>query len=181
MVSNDSGYEPDLVVNNVSPLSKDEFFVQAYIMTTFKKADENYQKFKESFQGYVSTMLHSTAIDALQHINISVDLFNATSTPEKETMVWFKMKSSDLNVTDEDFALKSEYSIFDLIFDYFAIEDFEVYENNDEIETTVKAITVDIEEQQIRDDYESQNSRETLKSICKCMLHLNIFNYQLFI
>lgn len=124
----------DLFVNHVERRGENEFAIQAFLMKLFNDTDE----FKDRFKSYVES---SYELDKLfDDSKITVNLINATASEfNNETLIWFELKTDNINVTDDDMNLFN-YSIFDELFENFDVFELEAPTNEDELVNEVKII-----------------------------------------
>lgn len=111
----------DLLVNLVKPLSGNTFEMLAYI-TPVINVTEN---FKHEFKTYVEDSHKSN--DMFPETKITVEVISAEENEfGNETNVWFKLQTSNIEITEEDLNLDSgNYTTFDQLFEFFDVSEFE--------------------------------------------------------
>jgi hypothetical protein len=138
--------ESDLFVLYVERLASNEFMIEASLPYVF--IDTGTQHFKEKFETYVQ---ENYALNPLYNDSkIIVNLINSTETEDmKETIVWLNLQTVNIDVFDEDFNLEDSESIFDDIFDFFYVYEFDgnlstaENENETRIEDATLTLAVD--------------------------------------
>lgn len=113
----------NLLVTSFTELTRDKFIVRIDLPLTLNVSDENQSELKRTFKRYVEDMYELYPVFSESHIFI--DIINATSNSfGNETVFYFYLKTFNMEITDDDLNINN-LTIFDDIFEYFDIDNFE--------------------------------------------------------
>lgn len=120
-VNNESSTFYDLTVHGAERLDReDEYLVEAVLVRAFDDSEE----FRERFESYVDSTYE---LDPLfNDSKITVTVVNSTVNEfNNGTVIFFRMKTVNITVNDEDLDLDWErVSLLDEIFEFFDIDEF---------------------------------------------------------
>lgn len=113
----------NLLVTSFTELTRDKFIVRIDLPLTLNVSDENQSELKRTFKRYVEDMYELYPVFSESHIFI--DIINATSNSfGNETVFYFYLKTFNMEINDDDLNINN-LTIFDDIFEYFDIDNFE--------------------------------------------------------
>jgi hypothetical protein len=142
----------------VTKIFDDEFLIEGILPTVFNESIMLSEDYKYEFKHYMQEKFKDS--EDFPGSRINIELINATEYTKKgnETLLWVKMKTFDILITETDLILGENTTIFDVIFDNFYFDEFkkiisEDYEENNGMETTTT-------DQQISSEYFSSESKE---------------------
>lgn len=110
-----------LYVNRVAQVGENHFVVEAFLMKLYKETE----KLKQAFKIYVESS-HLNMNQAFNNSKIVVNLINATNNVfDNETRIYFELTTLNIDIKSSDLKLSENDSVFDLIFDFFDLFEFE--------------------------------------------------------